>query len=184
MRNRRQLIHANATTDTVTISGIDGSSVSCNAATIPAKNAIPAKNNGPFGDHDALRGAPGRLLPHALYHGLAADVEQVLPAVELGAPRQAGQETEHVLRPAAGAGGGHGGRGGRSRVGYFSALSYDSAYVPTQFGAAGGAGESAAYHRRGVPQTAARAEPGRLDRHLSRPRFAGPRARAAGLRRR
>ena len=53
------------------------------------------------------------------------------------------------MLPLGGAGGGHGGRGGRSRVGYFSALSYDSAYVPTQFGAAGGAGSDGAGGRGG-----------------------------------
>ena len=39
-----------------------------------------------------------------------------------------------------GSGGGHGGRGGRSRYGYYSALAYDSIYVPVLNGSGGGSG--------------------------------------------
>ena len=49
-----------------------------------------------------------------------------------------------------GSGGGHGGRGGRSNSGYFSALSYDSAYEPALYGAAGGAGSDGSGGRGGM----------------------------------
>ena len=37
-------------------------------------------------------------------------------------------------------GGGHGGRGGRSYTGYYSALAYDSIYMPSEMGSGGGTG--------------------------------------------
>lgn len=39
-----------------------------------------------------------------------------------------------------GSGGAHGGRGGRSKYGYFSSLAYDSVYLPSAMGSAGGSG--------------------------------------------
>ena len=39
-------------------------------------------------------------------------------------------------------GGGHGGRGGRSYRGYYSAVSYDSIYIPSEMGSGGGTGSN------------------------------------------
>ncbi|XP_076091252.1 uncharacterized protein LOC143063127 [Mytilus galloprovincialis] len=39
-------------------------------------------------------------------------------------------------------GGGHGGRGGRSYRGYFSAVAYDSIYIPSEMGSGGGTGSN------------------------------------------
>lgn len=37
-----------------------------------------------------------------------------------------------------GSGGGHGARGGRGKSGYFSSYSYDSIYIPEDYGSGGG----------------------------------------------
>ena len=54
-----------------------------------------------------------------------------------------------MLLPPGGSGGAHGGRGGRSRSGYYSAITYDNAYVPLHYGYAGGAGSDGAGGRGG-----------------------------------